>query len=275
METKLSFVILTWNSEATIDACLTSIEDSCSRENIPYEVFIVDNGSRDGTCSIIERFGTMPIRLTCHTKNRGTTTTRNEALRMCTGEVVCILDSDASFVEGSLRELMAKLLADRSIGILAPKLIERDGKVQASVKKFPSVVGKIARIPRILFKMNMADAGIYPDFPFDDVREVDCAISACWFFRRSLLDDVGFLDERIFYAPEDVDFCLRVRKTGKKLVYDPAVTVLHQTQQITHKRVLSKVALSHFFGLMYYFIKHRYVTSPSIPHAEQPADRDG
>lgn len=271
MDAKLSFVILTWNSEATIAACLSSITDACAGENLPYEVFIVDNGSRDSTCSIIEQFETMPIRLICHQKNQGTTITRNDALRMCTGDVVCIMDSDASFVTGSLRELLSTLRGNRSIGILAPKLIERGGNVQASVKRFPSVMGKIARIPRILFKVNITDTCIYPDFPFDDICEVDCAISACWFFRRTLLEDIGFLDERIFYAPEDVDYCLRVRKSGKKIIYYPPVTVLHQTQQITHKRVFSKVALSHFFGLIYYFIKHRYVTAPRIPSSDKPS----
>ncbi len=262
---KISFVILTWNSESTIDNCLASISRSCDRERISYEIFLVDNGSSDRTCDVIRQFDNLPLNLTCYPKNRGTTTTRNEVLRKCTGEVVSIMDSDASFVGGSLREMLSVLLGDDSIGIIAPKLIETSGRVQASVKKFPSLTGKLARIPKILFKLNLRDAGVYPDFPFEDTREVDCAISASWFLRRRLLDDIGYLDERIFYAPEDVDFCLRVRKSGRKIVYYPAFTVLHQTQQITHKRMFSKVALSHFLGLMYYFAKHRYVNTPKIP----------
>ncbi len=262
---KLSFVILTWNSERTIADCLASIAGTCGREDIPFEIFIVDNGSADQTCSIIGQFRDLPLKLTCHAKNRGTTTTRNAALRQCTGEVICILDSDASFVGGSLRELLSTLMNDRSIGILAPKLIESSGRVQASVKPYPTVMGKLARIPKILFKLDIPDRGLYPEFPFEDIREVDCAISASWFFRRELLDEIGYLDERIFYAPEDVDYCLRVWKSGKRIIYYPHFTVLHQTQQITHKKVFSKVALSHFFGLMYYFAKHRYVNRPSIP----------
>lgn len=264
MSTKLSFVILTWNSAATIGDCLESIRDACDREDVPYEVHIVDNGSGDNTCGIIEECGDMPIELTRYPENRGTTRTRNQALRRCAGEVICVMDSDASFVEGSLTGLMDYLAADRSIGILAPRLIETSGRVQASVKKFPSAMGKIARIPKILFNLNLADAGIYEEFPFEDIREVDCAISASWFFRRDLLDEIGYLDERIFYAPEDVDFCLRVWKGGRRLVYYPAVTVLHRTQQITHKKVFSKVALSHLLGLAYYFAKHRYLSRPHI-----------
>jgi GT2 family glycosyltransferase len=261
---KLSFVILTWNSGHTIADCLNSISQACDRERIAYEVFIVDNGSGDATCPIIRTFDKLPLHLTCYPENHGTTKTRNEVLRQCTGDVVCVMDSDAAFVQGSLRELISTLMDDPSIGIIAPKLVEKSGRVQPSVKRWPTLLGKFSRIPKILFKLNIPDPGVYPEFPFTEVREVDCAISASWFFRRGLLFETGYLDERIFYAPEDVDFCLRVWKCGRRVVYYPYFTVLHQPQQITHKKVFSKVALSHFFGLMYYFLKHRYVRKPNI-----------
>lgn len=261
----MSFVILTWNSEKTIDQCLRGIAEKCAAENIPYEVLIVDNGSRDQTLDIIEKHsGHMPIVLLCLERNRGTTCTRNMALKQSTGDILCVLDSDTLFMDGSLRELVQELESDQSIGILAPRLIEASGKVQPSVKRFPSIPGKLSRIPKIVFKLPFRDYDTYPDFPFTDMTEVDCAISACWFFRRDLLDVAGFLDERIFYAPEDVDYCLNVRKKGKKVLYYPRFTVMHRTQQITHKNFLSRIAFSHLWGLAYYFIKHRYVMKPDI-----------
>jgi hypothetical protein len=87
---------------------------------------------------------------------------------------------------------------------------------------------------------------------------VQSAISCCWFFRRELFERLGPLDERIFYAPEDVDYCLRSWKKGRAVVYFPFLKVLHHTQQISHKKPLSKTALSHFKGLLYYLTKHGY-----------------
>lgn len=262
----ISFIILTWNSAQTIDDCLESISMKCNSEDLRYEVIIVDNGSRDDTVIRIERMAKqMPVTITRHSSNRGTTRTRNIALRQSAGRIICILDSDASLREGSLRSVIDELNGDESIGILAPRMIETSGKVQISVKHFPTIGAKLARIPGILFGFPLVERGAYQGFPFEDTVDVDTAISACWFFRRSLLDRVGYLDEHIFYAPEDVDYCLRVWRKGLRICYYPGFTVYHRTQQITHKNVFSPIAFSHLYGLLYFFLKHRYLWKAPSP----------
>src|SRR5690606_30425379 len=88
---------------------------------------------------------------------------------------------------------------------------------------------------------------------------VDYAISAFWLVRRSLYAALGGLDEKIFYAPEDVDFCLRVWRSGHSVVYVPSVTVVHHTQEISRGFALNRAKLNHVKGLLYYFLKHRYI----------------
>lgn len=264
MNQLLSFVILTWNSERTIYDCLKSVSAKCNKEKLEYEIYIVDNGSSDETIKIIsDSFKRLPIELIALDKNKGTTGPRNMALSKCKGNIICVLDSDAIFTDGSVKKII-ELLDYESMGIVSPRLILPDGTIQNSVKKFPSVLSKFMKIPKIILKIGIKDYDFYDNFPFSKVTEVDTAISACWFFRRELLDDVGFLDEKIFYSPEDVDFCLRVRKAGKKNIYYPYLTILHHTQQITHKKFMSKVALSHLWGLIYFFWKHKYVHRPNI-----------
>ena len=271
---KISFVILTWNSDQTIETCLQSIARICGSQNIPYEVLVVDNGSSDSTVSIVNRnTAAIPIHLIRLPKNRGTTHSRNLALRKCTGDIICVMDSDAALLEGSVRDVADILSSDASIGILAPKLILTDGSVQHSVRKFPSAYGKFSRIPAIIFKLRLPNSDIYRGFPFTRPTDVDYAISACWFFHRKLLDVVGYLDERIFYSPEDVDYCIRTWKMRKRIVFYPYFTVLHHVQRITHKSFFSRIALSHLFGLMYYFLKHRYITTPPIRRTPPGAPR--
>ncbi len=262
---KISFVILTWNSEKTIENCLRSIIRTCRSQNLDYEILIVDNGSIDNTTEIIlQNAVSAPVELIRLPKNMGTTRTRNRALRMCTGNIVCILDSDAALLEGDLNAMIDTLCRDSSIGILAPQLIFSDGSIQYSVRKFPSIFEKLSRIPAIILKLPVPAGDVYENFPFREMTDVDYAISACWFIRRELLDIVGFLDERIFYSPEDIDYCIRTWKKGKRIVFYPGFTVLHHVQRITHKNFASKIAFSHFFGLLYYFLKHRYITKPNI-----------
>ena len=144
-------------------------------------------------------------------------------------------------------------------------MIESSKKVQVSVKRFPTIGSKLARVPRIVMGMPLIEHGAYEGFPFTDAVDVDTAISACWFFRRTLLDRVGYLDEHIFYAPEDIDYCLRVWRNGLRIRYFPGFTVFHRTQQITHKNVFSPIALSHLYGLLYFFLKHRYLWNAPRP----------
>ncbi len=262
---KISFIILTWNSEKTIENCLRSIAHLCESQGTDYEIIVVDNGSTDQTPAIVDSLvREIRLDLICLDRNLGTTRTRNLAIRKSDGTVLCVMDSDAALLDVGLPDIVATLRQDPSIGILAPKLLFSNGEVQPSVRKFPSLFGKFSRVPAIVFKRRLPDTDLYEDFPFPYPTDVDYAISACWFFRRELLDSVGYLDERIFYSPEDVDYCIRTWRKGYRVVFDPRFTVLHHVQQITHKNFLGRIALSHLCGLVYYFMKHRYISSPRI-----------
>jgi len=260
----ISFVILTWNSEKIIRKCLKSISNKCNQENIVYKIYIIDNGSSDRTVKFIQDFSRkLPIELTKLDSNRGTTFSRNIGLKRCEGKIICILDSDTEIKSGSIRKIVS-LFQDKTIGIVAPRLVLPDGTIQNSVKKFPSLLNKMLKIPKIIFKIKIKDYDFYDGFPFHCVTDVDTAISACWFLKRKLIEEIGMFDEKIFYSPEDIDFCLRVKKINKRIVYYPYFTTLHYTQQISHKKIISKITLSHFLGLMYYFIKHRYFKRPKL-----------
>jgi methionyl-tRNA formyltransferase len=82
-------------------------------------------------------------------------------------------------------------------------------------------------------------------------------MSAAWFVPRETFGKVGLLDERIFYAPEDVEFCARVWRSGLKIWYYPQVSIVHNLQRKTNKRPLTKLGLSHAYGLVRYFWEYQ------------------
>lgn len=265
MSFNLSFVILTWNSEKYIWNCLSSLLSKCDSEGLQYEIFLVDNGSKDRTLQLVDDFrrrNNPPLKTFLLNKNNGTTRSRNIALKKVATDYLCVLDSDTEIVSGSISKILLRLGESRDIGIIAPRLVLPDGQVQNSVKKFPSLWQKLAKIPGALFKFSGRNHDFYEGFPFQSPTYVDTAISACWFFRRELLSDIGYLDERIFYAPEDLDFCMRAWKKGKRVLYEPSLTIMHNTQQISHKKPLSRIAIMHLWGLLYYYRKHRWYSSP-------------
>lgn len=255
----ISFIILTWNSKSFLHGCFTSIINKCKGERISFETIVIDNGSTDGSCILVQEYQREypdVFRLIKLESNRGTTYPRNLGLKQARGECLCILDSDTELENGSLTDIINRLFSSKRVGILAPRLVLPDGTVQNSVKRFPTMINKLLKIPRIVFGIKTKNADFYDGFPFVEECEIDSAISACWFFRKDLLDMVGYLDENIFYAPEDVDYSLRVWQAGCSLLYFPSFTVLHHTQQITHKKPFSRTSLSHFRGLLYYYWKH-------------------
>jgi hypothetical protein len=255
----ISFVSLTWNSEAYIRRCLDSVITQCSSEDLHYEFTVVDNGSMDGSVGVVDKYCARhpeKVHLMALDSNRGTTYTRNLALKLVRSPVVCILDSDTEFLSGSIRSVIDLLAAHPSLGIVAPRLLLPDGTVQHSVKRCPTIVDKLKKVPRILTGRNATRSDFYEAFPFNRCTLVETAISACWFLRTELLGEVGLLDEGIFYSPEDLDYSARVKKAGKEILYYPDLSLLHHTQQLSHSRPFSKLSISHAVGLFRFYRKH-------------------
>jgi GT2 family glycosyltransferase len=247
------------NSKKYLDGCFNSIIKTCENEHVDYEIIVVDNNSVDGSHEIYDKFKKClkeRFKVILLDNNYGTTTTRNIALKGCYGNFICILDSDTELIKVNISELLNELETNLDLGIIAPRLLLSDDSIQNSVKKYPTFLVKLSKMLKIILKTKQKDYDFYADFPFKVDTCVDTAISACWFFRRDLLKSVGYLDEKIFYSPEDVDYCLRVNKAGLKVKYKPSVSVRHFTQQVSHKAPFSKISLSHFAGLVYYFYKH-------------------
>jgi len=257
---------LTWNSVAYLERCVTSIENALNGSGITYEILMLDNGSSDGTPQLLTRLAESRggrIRLYFEKSNTGTTRSRNRLFREARGAYVCVMDSDVELAAGVIDTLLPILANDRHIGIVAPRVEYPSGAWQKSFDRFPTVTDKINRFLRlrdIEQKEGRAMEGRVEPF------HVDYLISAFWLMRRDLLDTVGLLDEEFFYAPEDVDFCLRVWKAGFRILYVPSVTIVHHTQEISRGLKVNRAKFAHVKGLAYYFVKHRYwLRRPTFP----------
>jgi len=256
---RVSFVVLCHNSGRVVEPCVRSLIAQMPPD-CPDEIWVVDNGSSDNSPEVLGRlrkeFGDV-LKVERLDRNRGTTISRNLALRRAAGQYVAVVDSDVCVPPGTVDTLIAHLAADPGAGLIAPRLMYPSGQLQLSVDQFPTLIHKTKRF----LALKAMERQAHRRQPLDRVQAVDYAISAFWLIPRHVLDTVGLLDERIFYAPEDVDYCLRVWQAGYRVLYDPTVHAVHHAQEISRGLPVRAIALSHIAGLLYLYRKHRFVLS--------------
>lgn len=263
----ISFVILTWNSETYIQKCLDSLILALAKTDFQYHIYITDNGSNDKTPDILKslksKFSPF-MTLFMLNRNMGTTYSRNLGLKKADSKYICIMDSDVEVIPGTIEGLVDILEQDDYTGLAVPKIVYPNGRLQKSTDQFPTIGRKIYRY-FFLKKLEEKEASNQVcELPI----EVDYAISAFWMLKKNVLDKVGLLDEKIFYSPEDVDYCLRIWNSGHKIVYVSFVSIVHHTQEISRGLKLNSAFFNHIKGLFYYFRKHRYFFKPPTFHRD-------
>lgn len=262
----MSIVILTWNSCALLAACLEALPAATAP--VPTEVIVVDNGSRDGTAELLAR--REDVVTIANAGNRGVAPARNQGIRRARGELVALLDVDTVPSAGSFATLVARMRAAPRVGLVGPKLVAADGTLQYSCRRFPTLVDKVLRrLPARLGGRVMDDVELR-GWDHAGIREVDYVIGACQLIRRTALDEVGLLDERIFYGPEDVDLCLRMYRAGWRVEYVPEAVVMHLERRVTRK-LWSTLTARHVYGLGYFFWKHGYLLTRPTPATARSA----
>ena len=260
----VSIVILTWNSELQIGACLASLAQGLCEYS--YEVILIDNGSQDQTCAIVSE-ALLGVRLVCNTENRGVAPARNQGVRIAQGEYILILDDDTIVQPGALDCLVRYMIDKPKVGLCGPKLTGTDGELQLSCRRFPTLIDKLSRrLPTILVQKVTRETEM-ADWDHRTIREVDYVIGACQLIRRRALQEVGLFDERIFYGPEDVDLCLRMQKAGWSVVYNPEAVVVHEERRVT-RSLRSGLMWKHVWGLGYFFWKHGFLLSREQLYAQ-------
>lgn len=262
----LGFVILTWNSQNYIENCIISIQRICTNSLVPH-IVVIDNGSIDNTVALVKR--SFEQQKNCDSKlfelkkNWGTTYSRNIGIKYLLElgiEYICVLDSDTKVNANAMETLISVLEKYDDCGIVGPRMHDKNGIYQRSGRQIPTVTEKLMKVLPIktLQRKGIAQEAIISESGTGSI-EVGYLMSACWMMKASLFEVVGMLDEKIFYAPEDVDFCIRCWKAGLSIRYCYDADILHEWQRLSRKKILSKHNYEHIKGLAYMFLKHKYL----------------
>ena len=255
-------VILTWNSDHEIERCLETLAAAMLEYDRGGIIHVIDNGSTDNTLKVVEvtqaELDGVEVKAHAMGKNTGTTVSRNFAMRKATAPYVLVADSDTEFPLDSVKAMVKRMEATPHAGLVAPQLYYPNGEEQENCRRFPTAKTKILRT--LVARTGWGERWRFKDESYGPtpLRPVDCAISACWLLRRAAVDHVGYLDEEIFYSPEDTDYCLRLRLGGWKVIWDRQIKVVHHTKRLSHKGLFNSFARSHASGLKYFWRKHGF-----------------
>lgn len=252
----LSITICSWNTQADLRECLRCLE--LAQREAEFEVLVVDNNSADGSPDMVER--EFPwVRLFRQYTNLGFTGGHNFLFPHCLGRHILLMNSDAFAQPGAIKEVLASSQRFPEAGIIGPKLLNPDGSLQYSCRRFPDPIAALFRntfLGRLFPKNKWVRAYLLEDWDHSSAREVDWVSGAVLLITEQVRDCLGGFDPQFYMFCEDVDLCKRCWDAGFDVVYDPIAVFVHKIGSSTNKAPNRMIFRFHKSMYLYYK-KHR------------------
>ena len=224
----LSICIVTYQARDYLENCLRSIYEHTHGLN--FEVLVVDNGSQDGTSEMVQE-SSPGATLIVNQVNLGFTQPANQAMKAARGNAVLLLNPDTLISANAFKKMITFLDENPAVGIVGPKVLNQEGTLQGPCRRsearpwdvFTYFSGLAALFPR-----DKRFSGYTMSYLDENTsNEVDGVSGACMMIRRGVIDQIGYFDELFFAYQEDADYCLRARKAGWMVFYNPEAVITH------------------------------------------------
>lgn len=237
MRPDLSIIIVSWNVRELLEACLESIERSpislfeapaVGHAALSVEVIVVDNASSDGTPALLREQYPW-VHLIEPGENLGFSAGNNVGLEASRAPLLLLLNPDTRLVGDALPAMAAYMDAHPEVGALGPLLLNADGSVQSSRRRFPTL---LTALFESTWLAGLAPRAVLDRYTMDDVpanipHEVDWVQGAAVMLRRAVFDEVGGLDTGFFMYSEELDWLKRIKQAGWQVMFLPDARVVH------------------------------------------------
>ncbi len=238
----VSIIILEYNHPELTRKCLQSIVSS--RIQVPYEIILVDNSTTRPfdveSLATDERSKLVYWKSPC---NLGFAGGCNRASHLANGTLLYFLNNDALLLPGSLEAMCDILLADARVGAVGSRCLYPNRQVQHA---------------GLVFRMCDLLPGHRPNVFFEEEPnvmhplELNGVTGASLLTIKKLFHDAGGFCETFVNGYEDIDFCLRLRQMGYKIIYEPRSCIIHFESQsegrYAHQKKNKKEFLAKWFG---------------------------
>ncbi len=252
----LSVIILVYHDEEYLKKCVSSLRESAKEAKVKLQIIIVVNDNKLKRSNFI-----FPDNCTIifNKQNLGFGKSINLASKKAKGEWLGIINIDTVTKKSSLRELH-KHINDRTVGIIAPKLLNPDGSLQFSIQDYPSLWN--------LFKEQSYLYKILPSIftskrinrsQYKYTHEVEIIEAVYILVKRELFKKVNGFDESYFIYFDDYNFCMKVKNRQFKIILEPESEVIH----FGHKSFGGVIRGDYYLKSLYKFLEKyhsRYYT---------------
>lgn len=259
----LSVIIISYNTKALLLECLRSMKKYT--KNVTYEVIIVDNNSSDGSQNIDKEEKIIKnLKIIKNKENLGFAKANNQAINLCQGKFVLLLNSDTVFSENTLGKMVEWYGKHPSIGVASCTLKNPDGTIQATGGSFPSIfkvflwstfLDDLPFITDIFGSFHPHTPGFFTKSTYYlKDHEQDWVTGAFFMIRKEVIEKVGLLNEDFFMYVEELEYCFRVKKIGWKVCYTTSTSITHIGRA---SGTSLNAILGEYKGLILFYNKHK------------------
>jgi N-acetylglucosaminyl-diphospho-decaprenol L-rhamnosyltransferase len=255
----VSVVLVTYESAEDLAACVATLPAAAGPHEL--EIVVVDNASHDASAEIARGLG---IKVLENPANLGLSRAVDRGAAATAAPWLLSVNPDTRLAPGSLARMLETAAADPAIGCVGPHLRNSDGSEYPTGRRFPSIlVGAVHAALGTVWPGNPATRRYHlADLDRSRPVQVDWVSGACMLLRRDAYDAAGRFDAGYFMYFEEMDFCLRLRRAGWRVVYDPGAEVTHILGGSTRSAPYRKVWNHHRSALRFYL--RRYARDPRL-----------
>jgi GT2 family glycosyltransferase len=230
----------------------------------PWQLLIIDNGSTDGSLERFEAIG-VPARIVRKDKNLGYAAGVNAALKLVDTPFALLLNPDAFVHAGCLDALLERAVSTPKAAAVGAGLRNPDGSLQPASRNAPSPLTHFIEAFR-LYRVLEYVPGIGRWYLLlskqDTARTVDWVVGACMLVRLAAVGEVGAFDDSYFMYAEELDWCVRARRAGWQIWFEPAAVATHRLGGSSRQNELPLMIES--YRSMYRFYAKYYPRSWTI-----------
>jgi GT2 family glycosyltransferase len=224
----LSILVVNWNVRELLRECLRSALEDGGIAPARLELVVIDNDSRDGSVEMVRaEFPQLP--LIANADNVGFGRANNQALPLCHGRYVLLLNPDTRVLPGALAALVRHMDETPAAAVMGCRLLNADGSMQrwtgGAYPRLANLVSHYFFLDRLL-PPRWRPMPLYLDRDVQHDIEVDWVSGAVMMLRADRLGGQLFNPHYFMYG-EDMELCHRLKQAGGRVVYTPVASIVH------------------------------------------------